>query len=108
MRKSELTFYLWPIPLFAAGLVLFNLVLYLNHEPHNATFVALLLPWLGFIPFCIAKWSVIRRGVKHSFGSAQMSMGYKFLYWMGYTLMITGVVFGVFLIRSAHTVKNVI
>ena len=47
---------------------------------------------LGFILFGIAKYSVISKGKKFSFGTTDMSQSMKNLYRVGYWLMFLGVV----------------
>ena len=46
----------------------------------------------GFTLFGIAKYSVISKGRKISFGTANMSQSMKNLYRLGYWLMLVGVV----------------
>ena len=46
----------------------------------------------GFTLFAIAKYSVISKGTKFSFGTADMNQSMKNLYRVGYWLMVVGVV----------------
>ena len=57
--------------------------------PNPYCFVIVLF---GFILFGIAKYSVISKGIKFSFGTADMSQSMKNLYRVGYWLMVVGVV----------------
>lgn len=46
---------------------------------------------VGFIPFAIAKYSVISKGIKFSYSTSKMSPLMANLYRLGYWLMLVGI-----------------
>jgi len=54
----------------------------------NPYYVSIII--VGFIPFVIAKYSVISKGIKFSYGTSQMSLAMANLYRFGYWLMMVG------------------
>jgi len=61
-------------------------------NPLGAAIAALALYVGGASCFVIARMSVIRQGIRVSFGSKHMSRGHRRLYRLGYALMIAGLV----------------
>jgi uncharacterized membrane protein YbhN (UPF0104 family) len=59
-------------------------------QPVAAVLLDLLLYAVGLTLFVIAKLSVIRQGVRLSSGSKHMGTGHRWLYRLGYLLMLTG------------------
>ena len=53
---------------------------------------ALILSFLGFSLFLASKISLFQRGIWNSWGTKQMSKPFSWLYIIGYTLMVIGLI----------------
>ncbi len=76
------------------GLVMFFVfltpLLAARDHPTAILIATLTLYVLGAASFTVAKLSVIRKGTRFSVGSRQMTLRNRVLYWLGYALMIAG------------------
>jgi hypothetical protein len=75
---------------FAIGLLLTVLLASAWATPLGFGWFTLALYLLGLALFLLAKLSLLRRGVRFSFGSAQMSPWNRRAYRAGYALMLLG------------------
>ena len=73
-------------------------------NPRFIVIFPFLLMSAGFICLIIAKVSLWKKGIWHSFGTKYMSLGYAALYQIAYILMTTGIVM-LFMLLTAISKK---
>jgi len=75
---------------FVVGVVVAIFIANAWAAPLGFAWFTLALYALGLALFLAAKFSLVRRGIRFSFGSAHMSRGSQLAYRIGYALMILG------------------
>jgi len=75
---------------FAIGLILAVFAANALAAPTGFAWFTLGLYFVGLALFLLAKFSLLRRGIRFSFGSSQMSPWNRRAYRTGYTLMVLG------------------
>ncbi len=82
-----------PIALGLMGLVLVILIGNASDNPIGFARLTMWLYGIGFALFLIPKLSLVRQGIRISFGSVRMSPWHRRMYRTGYCLMGLGLVF---------------
>ncbi len=100
-REALANFFIVLMPL-AVGLVLALFVVNAHQAPRDVSYLALGSFFVGVALFLVAKLSVVRSGVRISFGSSSMSPWHRRAYRAGYFLMGLGCL-SVFALVSASS-----
>lgn len=90
-NSSALNLFWLIVPIFV-GLGLLGLNKAMHIESSISMRIEIAVYGVGFILFLIAKMSMIRKGIFHSFGAKKMNRINKVLYYAGYALMVSGVI----------------
>jgi hypothetical protein len=90
-----------PFPLVMLVVAVITVILLENlaAAPVGTLLVCFSVAALGSVLVAVAKWSLIRRGVLVSFGSAGMSRGMMIVYRLGWLLLFIGAVVTLFCTR---------